>query len=206
MEEPESESGRTNNYGSRCGRPKIIGITRIRIWTRNTGTSVVYPDPHVSLILVGWIRIRVQCCMFLLGAEWFSCSLDVLRGGGLGINKVQFFKIHNKFYNFWSSKPWIRIRIIDPKCWIWIPMRIHNTLPGTEMSPVCRCGRTTSLPWTPSSSLLTAATGPDSERARYGRSRVLFVPHPLPYQFSAPDPLPVLVPVPYHFSVSDPVP
>ncbi len=58
----------------------------------------------------------------LLRAEDFFCNLDVLYGG-LGIGKLQFL-IKKKFnfffscnvFNFWSLKPWIRIRIgIQPK-------------------------------------------------------------------------------------------
>ena len=58
----------------------------------------------------------------LLRAEGFSCSLDVLYGG-LWISYLHFFikKIIHFFQlyifcNFWSSKPWIQIRIgIPPK-------------------------------------------------------------------------------------------
>jgi hypothetical protein len=58
-----------------------------------------------------------------LRAEGFSCSLDVLYGG-LEISKLQFFIKKNfiLFFScnffpiFWSSKPWIRIRIgIQPR-------------------------------------------------------------------------------------------
>jgi hypothetical protein len=56
----------------------------------------------------------------LLRAEGFFCSLDVLYGG-LGIGKLQILikKILHFFsavifFNFWLSKPWIRI-YIQPK-------------------------------------------------------------------------------------------
>jgi hypothetical protein len=46
--------------------------------------------------------------------EDYSCSLDVLYGG-LGISKLQFEKNINffsfNFSNFWSSRPWIWIRL-----------------------------------------------------------------------------------------------
>jgi hypothetical protein len=64
----------------------------------------------------------------LLRAEGFSCSLDILYEGlGNGTSKLQFLiykKIYNFcfsykfFFNFWSSKPWIRIgiqpKMLDP--------------------------------------------------------------------------------------------
>ncbi len=58
---------------------------------------------------VGWPLVR---------PEGFFCNLDILYGG-LGIGKLQFF-IKKKnliffsaeiFFQFWSLKPWIRIRI-----------------------------------------------------------------------------------------------
>jgi hypothetical protein len=51
-----------------------------------------------------------------LRAEGFSCSLDVLYEG-LGIRKLPFLIFEQEiFFQFWSSKPWIRIRIgIQPK-------------------------------------------------------------------------------------------
>ncbi len=59
--------------------------------------------------------------IFSCKAEGFSCSLDVLYGG-LGISKLLFlikkdfkqFQLYI-FFNFWSSKPWIRVHL---KCWI----------------------------------------------------------------------------------------
>ncbi len=65
----------------------------------------------------------------LLNAEGFSNSLDVL-SGGLEISKLHFLKKIKKFQlyfflHFWSSKPWIRIRIrIHLKCWIRIQVRL----------------------------------------------------------------------------------
>ena len=58
---------------------------------------------------------------FLCRAEGFSCSLGVLYGG-LGISKLQFLikKLKIKFpavnfFQFWVTKPWIRIRNPDPQ-------------------------------------------------------------------------------------------
>ncbi len=67
-----------------------------------------------------------------LRAELFFSSLDVLYGG-LGIKITNFLSkkfnsfsifICNFFLNFWSSKPWIRIRI-DLKCWIRIQIETN---------------------------------------------------------------------------------
>jgi hypothetical protein len=97
--------------------------------------SVVDLDPD-------WIRIKdgakrprktvnnfhlSKCWMFSLRTEGFLCSLDVLHKG-LGISKLQVLikKRYKKSstvsgffssFNFWSSKPWMRIRIrINLKC------------------------------------------------------------------------------------------
>jgi hypothetical protein len=64
--------------------------------------------------LINSIFLSAGCS--LLGAEGFSCSLDVLYEG-LGIRKSQFFiKKEEKnftciffFFSFWSSKLWIQI-------------------------------------------------------------------------------------------------
>jgi hypothetical protein len=49
-------------------------------------------------------------------AECFSCSLDVLYGGlNCNSRKKIYFILSCEFFNFWSSKHWIRIRF-----WIWI--------------------------------------------------------------------------------------
>ncbi len=106
-----------------------------------------------------WIRINLSCwiqegkndpqyrksrdftCFDVLNVlfrglnEGFSCSLCILYGG-LRISKLQVLiqKIWKSFtavnfYNFWSSKPWIRNWIRKKKSWIRIRiklMRIHN--------------------------------------------------------------------------------
>ncbi len=72
---------------------------------------------------------------YLLRAEGFSCSLDVLYGC-LGISILQYFVKKRWIFVscifssiFWSSKPWIRIRIH------WI--QIHNTAsPPPRPTPV----------------------------------------------------------------------
>ncbi len=87
----------------------------------------------------------------LFKTEGFFCSLNVLYGG-LEISKIAIFFYQKNiiknfhlyiFYNFWSSKPWIRIGqdpdryryLFSPKCWIrirnqWI--RIRNTAGNTS--------------------------------------------------------------------------
>ncbi len=65
-----------------------------------------------KFVSVGWPLLR---------AEGFFYNLDILYGG-LGIGKLQFLIKKKKkisaviFLNFWSLKPWIRIRIgVHPK-------------------------------------------------------------------------------------------
>ncbi len=91
------------------------------------------PDPerqHYPQIFKKVKKCHVlKCWMFSFEGEGVSCSLDVLYGG-LGISKLQFMikKIFKKFpavifFNFWSSKPWIRIGSgskFSLKCWIRI--------------------------------------------------------------------------------------
>jgi hypothetical protein len=70
-----------------------------------------------------------------LRAKGFSYSLDILCGG-LGISKLQFLIKKEKkkisaeyFFQFCSSKPWIRIQIrIHLKCWILIRIPESTTL------------------------------------------------------------------------------
>jgi hypothetical protein len=60
----------------------------------------------------------------LLRAEGFSCGLDVLYGGLFAffdLKEEEKFS-YNKFFSFWTSKPWILIHL---KCWIRI--RFNNT-------------------------------------------------------------------------------
>jgi hypothetical protein len=59
----------------------------------------------------------LKCCMFSFEGGRLFCSLDGLYGG-LGIGKLQFYfkKVliivsTVNFFNFWSSKSWIRSRI-----------------------------------------------------------------------------------------------
>ncbi len=72
----------------------------------------------------------------LFRAEGFSCYLDVLCRGLL-----IFFSAVNFFCNFWSSKPWIRIRsgsVFSLKCWIRIRIKliqIRNTDPNPPAGP-----------------------------------------------------------------------
>ncbi len=65
------------------------------------------------------VKVHVlKCWMASLRAEGFFYNLDILYGG-LGIGKLQFLIYKKKkkkillsfFFNFWSLKPWIRIRI-----------------------------------------------------------------------------------------------
>ncbi len=68
--------------------------------------------------------------MFSFDAESFSCSVDVLYGVlEIFIKNINFFSC--LFFNFRSSKPWIRIGWIHLKCWIRIRNKIqwiiHNT-------------------------------------------------------------------------------
>ncbi len=46
--------------------------------------------------------------MFFFEGEGFSCNLDVLSYVGLEIRTVHFFSFIF-FFNFWSSKLWLRI-------------------------------------------------------------------------------------------------
>ncbi len=92
--------------------------------------------------------------MFSFGVEGFSSSLDVLYGGpGINTSKLQVliknikkFSAVNFFSNFWSSKPWIRIRsAFNLKCWIqnqWI--RIRNI--GTGYAGTVPCTTHVTVP------------------------------------------------------------
>ncbi len=84
-------------------------------------------DPHKQKKkLINFTSLSTGCS--LLRAEGFSCSLDVLFGGlekqfaifdKKNLEKKIFRSIF--FFNFWSSKPWIRIQIrirIHLNCWI----------------------------------------------------------------------------------------
>jgi hypothetical protein len=69
-------------------------------------------DPHATILeKVKKYNVLSAGCS-LLKAKGFSYSLSVLYGG-LGINKI--FTTVN-FFNFWSSKPfiWIRVRLNNP--------------------------------------------------------------------------------------------
>ncbi len=97
--------------------PDRIWIHRgpwIRIRIRNTGSR----SRRAKITnIINFILLSVICS--LLRAEGFSCSLGVLYGC-LGIRKLQFLIKKIIFFSFWSTKPWIRIRItnlIHLKCW-----------------------------------------------------------------------------------------
>jgi hypothetical protein len=71
----------------------------------------------------------------LLKAEGFFCNLDILYGGlGIGVYQKKKFSWAVIFFNFWSLKPWIRIRsgsglVSSLKRWIRIRkklIRIRN--------------------------------------------------------------------------------
>ena len=75
--------------------------------------------------------------MFSCRAKRFSCSLDI---PPLWRTRDKYIAIFNRkkdknilsciLFQFWSSKPWMRIHL---KCWIWIQwIRIHNT--GLEVT------------------------------------------------------------------------
>ncbi len=88
--------------------------------------------------LINYIYLSAGCS--LLRAEDIFYSSDGLLGG-LRIRKLQFDNFSSCFlFNFWSSKPWIRIHL---KCWIqiWI-----TTLPESMSSKPAESLRFLSLP------------------------------------------------------------
>ncbi len=106
-------------------------------WSAGSGSRRAKKAAHKKETTKIFFMIWSAGCS-LLKAWDFSYSLAVLHGG-LGINvpvwqiltkKIRIFSPSKFFlFNFWSSNPWIRIRI-NLKCWIGIriePMRIHST-------------------------------------------------------------------------------
>jgi hypothetical protein len=86
------------------------------LWNESGSGSRRAKWPRKIKELMKLIFFSAECS--LLRAEGFSCGLDVLNGWQ-GISKLQFLmkKLYLKnfqqyFFNFCSSKPWIRIRFL----------------------------------------------------------------------------------------------